>query len=58
MDYINGRSMEQLRRLGLANAVREIGVDPDGEVRQHLVGACLDRVLDAEGPQLLLGSRQ
>lgn len=28
MDYLNGRSMELLRRLGLADAVRERGIDP------------------------------
>jgi 2-polyprenyl-6-methoxyphenol hydroxylase-like FAD-dependent oxidoreductase len=29
MDFINGRSMELLRRLGLAKILRERGIDPD-----------------------------
>jgi 2-polyprenyl-6-methoxyphenol hydroxylase-like FAD-dependent oxidoreductase len=28
MDFLNGRSMELLRRLGLADAIRERGIDP------------------------------
>src|SRR5206468_2860859 len=35
MDYLGGRTMELLRRIGLASAIREHGLDPDVATELH-----------------------